>query len=92
MVLKNVSFKGGYCHIPLAILAIRSAGHAFISFSPIERHSYLGLKAFTGRIQRNGVTHLLPIAMRTDKGILKAKELQDRLRENKVIIPTIDVV
>ena len=70
---------------------LRSPDYSSVS-KRAKLHCYLGLKAFTGRIQRNGVTHLLPMAMRTDKGILKAEELQDWLRENKVIIPTIDVV
>lgn len=35
-----------------------------------ELYRYLGVKAFTGKIQQDCITHLLPMATRTDKGIL----------------------
>ncbi|HDS6532743.1 TPA: Tn3 family transposase [Klebsiella aerogenes] len=57
-----------------------------------ELYRYLGVKAFTGKIQQNCITHLLPMATRTDKGILLAEELLVWLRQNNVIIPAIDVV
>lgn len=40
-----------------------------------ELYRYLGVKAFTGKIQQDCITHLLPMATRTDKGILLAEEL-----------------
>lgn len=57
-----------------------------------ELYRYLGVKAFTGKIQQDCITHLLPMATRTDKGILLAEELLVWLRQNNVIIPAIDVV
>ncbi len=33
-----------------------------------ELYRYLGVKAFTGKIQQDCITHLLPMATRTDKG------------------------
>jgi hypothetical protein len=57
-----------------------------------ELYRYLGVKAFTNKIQQSCVTHLLPMATRTDKGILLAEELLIYLRQNDVIIPAIDVV
>ncbi|HAT2642051.1 TPA: Tn3 family transposase, partial [Serratia marcescens] len=57
-----------------------------------ELYRYLGVKAFTGKIQQDGITHLLSMATRTDKGILLAEELLVWLRQNNVIIPAIDVV
>ncbi|MDM2796147.1 MULTISPECIES: DUF4158 domain-containing protein, partial [unclassified Citrobacter] len=57
-----------------------------------ELYRYLGVKAFTGKIQQDCITHLLPMATRTDKGILLAEELLVWLRKNNVIIPAIDVV
>jgi len=38
-----------------------------------ELYLYLGVKAFTNKIQQGCVTHLLPMATRTDKGILLAE-------------------
>lgn len=38
-----------------------------------ELYRYLGLKAFTGKIQQDCITHLLPMATRTDKGILRRR-------------------
>lgn len=57
-----------------------------------ELYRYLGVKAFTGKIQQDCITHLLSMATRTDKGILLAEELLVWLRQNNVIIPAIDVV
>ncbi|KAJ96007.1 hypothetical protein DF41_22270 [Raoultella planticola] len=57
-----------------------------------ELYRYLGVKAFTGKIQQDCITHLLPMATRTDKGILLAEELLVWFRQNNVIIPAIDVV
>ena len=57
-----------------------------------ELYRYLGVKAFTGKIQQDCITHLLSMATRTDKGILLAEELLIYLRQNNVIIPAIDVV
>ncbi|ECJ5023181.1 TPA: DUF4158 domain-containing protein, partial [Salmonella enterica] len=57
-----------------------------------ELYRYLGVKAFTGKIQQDCITHLLSMATRTDKGILLAEELLVYLRQNNVIIPAIDVV
>ncbi|MCW9529327.1 Tn3 family transposase [Klebsiella grimontii] len=57
-----------------------------------ELYRYLGVKAFTGKIQQDCITHLLLMATRTDKGILLAEELLVWLRQNNVIIPAIDVV
>lgn len=56
-----------------------------------ELYHYLGVKAFTGKIQQDCITHLLPMATHTDKGILLAEELLVWLRKNNVIIPAIDV-
>lgn len=47
-----------------------------------ELYRYLGVKAFTGKIQQDCITHLLPMATRTDKGILLAEELLAYLRKN----------
>lgn len=57
-----------------------------------ELYRYLGVKAFTNKIQQSCITHLLPMATRTDKGILLAEEMLAYLRQNKVMFPTIDVV
>jgi len=57
-----------------------------------ELHRYLGVEAFTGKIQQDCITHLLSMSTRTDKGILLAEELLIYLRQNNVIIPVIDVV
>ncbi|PHM66587.1 transposase [Xenorhabdus sp. KJ12.1] len=57
-----------------------------------ELYRYLGVKAFTGKIQQDCITHLLSMATRTDKGILLAEELLVYLRQNNVLIPAIDVV
>lgn len=57
-----------------------------------ELYRYLGVKAFTGKIKQDCITHLLVMATRTDKGILLAEELLVWLRQNNVIIPAIDVV
>lgn len=35
-----------------------------------ELYRYLGVKAFTNKIQQSCITHLLPMVTRTDKGIL----------------------
>jgi hypothetical protein len=52
-----------------------------------ELYRYLGVKAFTGKIQQDCITHLLSMATRTDKGILLAEEMLVWLRQNNVIIP-----
>lgn len=57
-----------------------------------ELHRYLGMKAFTDKIQLDSIIHLLSMATRTDKGILLAEELLVWLRQNNVINPAIDVV
>lgn len=57
-----------------------------------ELYRYLGVKAFTNKIQQDCVANLLPMATRTDKGILLAEELLGYLQRNSVIIPAIDVV
>lgn len=57
----------------------------------LKLYHYLGVKAFTGKIQQDCITHLLPMATHTDKGILLAEELLVWLRKNNVIIPAIDV-
>lgn len=57
-----------------------------------ELYRYLGVKAFTNKIQQSCITHLLPMATRTDKGILLAEEMLAYLRQNKVMFPAIDVV
>lgn len=57
-----------------------------------ELYRYLGVKAFTNKIQQSCITHLLLMATRTDKGILLAEEMLAYLRQNKVMFPTIDVV
>lgn len=51
-----------------------------------ELNRYLGVKAFTNKIQQSCITHLLPMATRTDKGILLAEEMLAYLRQNKVIL------
>lgn len=55
-------------------------------------YRYIGVKAFTNKIQQSCITHLLPMATRTDKGILLAEEMLAYLRQNKVMFPVIDVV
>ncbi|EJE7372439.1 Tn3-like element TnEc1 family transposase, partial [Shigella dysenteriae] len=57
-----------------------------------ELYRYLGVKAFTNKIQQSCITHLLPMATRTDKGIRLAEEMLAYLRQNKVMFPAIDVV
>ncbi len=57
-----------------------------------ELYLYLSVKPFTNKIQQDCITYLLPMATRTDKGILLAEELLVYLRKNNVIIPAIDVV
>lgn len=45
-----------------------------------ELYCYLGVKGFTNKIQQSCITHLLPMATRTDKGILLAEEMLAYLR------------
>lgn len=49
-------------------------------------------KTFPNKIPQGCVTHLLPVMMRTDKGILLPENLLAGLRQNNVLIPAIDVV
>ena len=58
----------------------------------IELYHYLGLKKFTKQIQNDCISYLIPLAKRTDKGILLAQELLKYMQRNCVIIPTIDVL
>ena len=56
-----------------------------------ELYRYLGVKAFTNKIQQSCITHLLPMATRTDKGILLAEEMLAYLRQNKVMFWNVPV-
>ncbi|AXI24628.1 Tn3 transposase DDE domain protein [Cardinium endosymbiont of Sogatella furcifera] len=58
----------------------------------VEIYRYLGLKKFTQQIQNDCIAYLIPLATRTDKGILLAQELLKYIQRNCVIIPTIDVL
>lgn len=58
----------------------------------IELYHYLGLKKFTKQIQNDCISYLTPLATRTDKGILLAKEFLKYIQQNRVIIPSIDVL
>ncbi|MGI2298257.1 Tn3 family transposase [Candidatus Cardinium hertigii] len=58
----------------------------------IELYRYLGLKKFTKQIQNDCISYLTPLATRTDKGILLAKEFLKYIQQNRVIIPSIDVL
>lgn len=57
-----------------------------------ELYRYLGLKKFTKQIQNDCISYLIPLATRTDKGILLAQELLKYMQRNCVIIPTINVL
>lgn len=57
-----------------------------------ELYRYLELKAFNGALQKECIQHLLPLSTRTDRGILIAEELLKHLHQQRIIIPSIDVV
>lgn len=44
-----------------------------------ELYRYINLRTFTKQIQQDCIGHLIPLATRTDKGILLAEELLDYL-------------
>ena len=57
-----------------------------------ELYRYLELSPFNRALQKTCIRHLYPHAMRTDRGFLLAEEMLSWLHNNKVIIPSVEVI
>ncbi|CDM88004.1 protein of unknown function [Xenorhabdus bovienii] len=57
-----------------------------------ELYRYINLRTFTKQIQQDCIGHLIPLATRTDKGILLAEELLDYFQQNCIIISGMEVL
>ncbi len=57
-----------------------------------ELQTWLGLTPFSGRHFRAEVQQLTELAVQTDRGMVLATALVERLRQQRVILPPIDVI
>jgi TnpA family transposase len=58
----------------------------------LELQAWLGLTPFGIKHYRAAISTLLDLVKQTDKGIVLASALIEHLRQNKIIIPTVDVI
>lgn len=58
----------------------------------LELQAWLNLTSFTVVDYRRVVTQLAELAQQTDRGIVLAEALVDMLRQQRIILPTIDVI
>lgn len=57
-----------------------------------ELHAWLGLTPFGARHFRQGVHQLTDLAAQTDRGIVLALALVDTLRQQRVVVPPVEVI
>ncbi|WP_306532635.1 Tn3 family transposase [Geobacter sp.] len=57
-----------------------------------ELQAWLNLSTFNSSHYRNSVTLLAELAQQTDRGIILAQHLVETLRQQRVILPTLDVI
>lgn len=57
-----------------------------------ELQAWLNLSTFSSSHYRNSVTLLAELAQQTDRGVILAQHLVETLRQQRVILPTLDVI
>lgn len=57
-----------------------------------ELQAWLGMSLFSAADYHRMVHHLAELAQQTDRGIVLAEALVERLRQQRIILPTLDVI